>query len=593
EGFCQVYRGATCSKFLANRTIFVQSSLTQGIVEEKLAAAFTVIAHSGDLSQSCAEFAVPSLCFAAFPLCDDQGGKPVPRQLCRDECEVLENDICRMEYAVAKQHPLIGEQVMLPDCEKLPPIGSKGSETCFRIGIPHMAQIVEEQSCYNEDGRDYRGIASRTTSKQDCLPWNRQAAVKSADHSELIGGHNYCRNPGGVEVQPWCFVAGVEGPNSRPRREFSMGYDINWLYIIIPAAAVGLLVIVILVVCCVRRSKCKAKNSSVMIKGPNSMVSTLQGQSTPSRIHVPEISLHAVRFQHDLGEGAFGKVRKIKLIYPGQIYLNPGGVMPIAIKTLKANASVKTQQDFRREVELMSELRHPNIVCLLGVVTRDQPQCMLFENMAQGDLHEFLVAHSPAGDGSVSGIGAGSDDGTASTLEQSDFLYIAIQIAAGMEYLASHHYVHRDLAARNCLISDNLIVKISDFGLSRDIYSSDYYRVQGKSMLPVRWMPPEAILYGKFTIESDVWSFGVVLWEIYSFALQPYYGYNNQDVIDMVRSRQLLSCPSECPSRIYSLMIECWSEVPLRRPTFTEVHNRLRSWEGLASVGAPSSSIGG
>ncbi|XP_046446105.1 inactive tyrosine-protein kinase transmembrane receptor ROR1-like isoform X5 [Daphnia pulex] len=648
EGFCQVYRGATCSKFLANRTIFVQSSLTQGIVEEKLAAAFTVIAHSGDLSQSCAEFAVPSLCFAAFPLCDDQGGKPVPRQLCRDECEVLENDICRMEYAVAKQHPLIGEQVMLPDCEKLPPIGSKGSETCFRIGIPHMAQIVEEQSCYNEDGRDYRGIASRTTSKQDCLPWNRQAAVKSADHSELIGGHNYCRNPGGVEVQPWCFVAGVEGPNSRPRREFcslpkcSMGYDINWLYIIIPAAAVGLLVIVILVVCCVRRSKCKAKNSSVMIKGPyscgapipngagsnmarlagvggqsnqqmemnallppssNSMVSTLQGQSTPSRIHVPEISLHAVRFQHDLGEGAFGKVYKGELMhseagsshrgYANDHLISPGGVMPIAIKTLKANASVKTQQDFRREVELMSELRHPNIVCLLGVVTRDQPQCMLFEYMAQGDLHEFLVAHSPAGDGSVSGIGAGSDDGTASTLEQSDFLYIAIQIAAGMEYLASHHYVHRDLAARNCLISDNLIVKISDFGLSRDIYSSDYYRVQGKSMLPVRWMPPEAILYGKFTIESDVWSFGVVLWEIYSFALQPYYGYNNQDVIDMVRSRQLLSCPSECPSRIYSLMIECWSEVPLRRPTFTEVHNRLRSWEGLASVGAPSSSIGG
>lgn len=105
-------------------------------------------------------------------------------------------------------------------------------------------------------------------------------------------------------------------------------------------------------------------------------------------------------------------------------------------------------------------------------------------------------------------------------------------------------------------------------------YFCFFFRVQSKSLLPVRWMPPESILYGKFTTESDVWSYGVVLWEIYSYGLQPYYGYNNQEVIDMIRSRQLLPCPEDCPSRVYSLMVECWHEVPSRRPHFPELHAR-------------------
>lgn len=148
-----------------------------------------------------------------------------------------------------------------------------------------------------------------------------------------------------------------------------------------------------------------------------------------------------------------------------------------------------------------------------------------------------------------------------------------------MEYLASHHFIHRDLAARNVLVGDGLTIKISDFGLSRDIYSSDYYRVQSKSLLPVRWMPPESILYGKFTTDSDVWSFGVVLWEVFSFGLQPYFGYSNQEVIEMIRSRQILPQPEDCPARIYGLMVECWHEMPSRRPSFRESHARLRAWK--------------
>ena len=346
------------------------------------------------------------------------------------------------------------------------------------------------------------------------------------------------------------------------------------LLIMVPCIAVPIALALLFVIIWMCR-KSKNNPSNINTKNPNYRGGTggqleLSPLNAKMPVRAQEFPISSMRFVQELGEGAFGKVYKGELV----CYPSDNAITKVAIKTLKENAAPKVQGDFRREVDLMTDLKHPNIVCLIGVCVREEPMCMLFEYMTHGDLHEYLIMHSPHSDVSVS-----DDEGTQQVLGHGDMLYIASQIAAGMEYLASHHFVHRDLAARNILVGDHLTVKISDFGLSRDIYSSDYYRVQSKSLLPVRWMPPESILYGKFTVESDVWSFGVVLWEIFSFGLQPYYGYTNQEVIEMIRARQILPRPEDCPPPMYSLMMECWNEVPSHRPAFRDIHTRLRSWK--------------
>ncbi|XP_045603194.1 tyrosine-protein kinase transmembrane receptor Ror isoform X1 [Procambarus clarkii] len=583
QGYCQVYRGATCSGFIGNRSIYIYSPQHLADMEKRLTTAITVISHSNDLSAKCEDYAIKSLCYAALPLCNENTPEPEPRQLCREECEILVNDVCRMEYVIAKQHQLIGRKLPIPECEDLAPITSPDHLTCIRLGV-QSEPLVEDEKCYMRNGETYRGMESHTESGRICEPWSQnQLYMRTAEYPELIGGHNYCRNPGGSETQPWCFVA-TEHSVSKEECAVQVCSDNTWVYILVAAIVGGTVFLSLIIALCMKR---KAKSP----KQPSPKAKTVELNALlpkQQQLRAREFPLANVRFMQELGEGAFGKVYKGEL----QGVSPDGSSVLVAIKTLKENATAKTRQDFHREVDLMTDLRHPNIVCLLGVVMKEEPMCMLFEHMSQGDLHEFLIAHSPRSD-----VSACSDDGMSQVvLEQPDMLIIATQIAAGMEYLASHHYVHRDLASRNCLVGENLTVKISDFGLSRDIYSSDYYRVQSKSLLPVRWMPPESILYGKFTTESDVWSFGVVLWEIFSYGLQPYYGYNNQEVIDMIRSRHLLPCPEDCPPRIYALMVECWHETPNRRPTFREIHGRLRSWQGLDNgglVGALSGSVSG
>ncbi|NWZ58575.1 NTRK1 factor, partial [Haliaeetus albicilla] len=269
----------------------------------------------------------------------------------------------------------------------------------------------------------------------------------------------------------------------------------------------------------------------------------------------------------ELGEGAFGKV------FLAECYnlLPEQEKMLVAVKALK-EVTESARLDFQREAELLTVLQHEHIVKFYGVCTEGEPLIMVFEYMKHGDLNRFLRSHGP--DAKILDQGQGQPCGQ---LTLSHMLQIATQIASGMVYLASLHFVHRDLATRNCLVGHDLVVKIGDFGMSRDIYSTDYYRVGGRTMLPIRWMPPESILYRKFTTESDIWSFGVVLWEIFTYGKQPWYQLSNTEAIECITQGRELERPRTCPSEVYAIMQSCWQREPQQRRPIKEIHSRLQA----------------
>ena len=270
-----------------------------------------------------------------------------------------------------------------------------------------------------------------------------------------------------------------------------------------------------------------------------------------------------------MGQGAFGRVFQAKApgLIPNEEFTN------VAVKVLKEEASDDLLVDFEREACLLSEFDHPNIVKLLGVCALGRPMCLLFEYMARGDLNEFLRSCSPSSYIIRNDDSFNSD----SRLSHMDLINIARQIASGMVYLSDRKFVHRDLATRNCLINDDMVVKIADFGLSQKIYLQDYYKGDDQDAIPVRWMPLESILYNKYTIESDVWAFAICLWEIFSFALQPYYGMTHEEVVKYIKEGNVLQCPENTPYSVYNLMKLCWNRKPADRPTFKFIHETLNN----------------
>ena len=267
-----------------------------------------------------------------------------------------------------------------------------------------------------------------------------------------------------------------------------------------------------------------------------------------------------------LGEGYFGNVYKARA--PGlQRGEHEAGEF-VAVKTLKNNSVQEILVEFVKEVKTCAEFDHDNVVRLLGICTSTQT-CMIFEYMDLGSLLD-LIQKSDTNNPDY-------NPQFPYLLNNDQLLHIVLQIARGLSYLSYQNFVHRDIAARNCLVNSQLVVKISDFGLSRNISADNYYRLKAdkNNFMPIRWMPPEAILYGKFTLKSDVWSFGVLMWEVYTLGEQPYSSLSNHEVIDCLKASKVLDHPRRCPMGVYNIMHSCWTRIPSKRPTMHQIEQRL------------------
>ncbi|XP_039198636.1 ephrin type-A receptor 7 isoform X3 [Crotalus tigris] len=260
-----------------------------------------------------------------------------------------------------------------------------------------------------------------------------------------------------------------------------------------------------------------------------------------------ELDASCIKIERVIGSGEFGEVCSGRLKLPGK------RDVAVAIKTLKVGYTEKQRRDFLCEASIMGQFDHPNVVHLEGVVTRGKPVMIVIEYMENGALDAFLRKH----------------DGQFTVIQLVGMLR---GIAAGMRYLADMGYVHRDLAARNILVNSNLVCKVSDFGLSRVIEDDPeavYTTTGGK--IPVRWTGPEAIQYRKFTSASDVWSYGIVMWEVMSYGERPYWDMSNQDVIKAIEEGYRLPAPMDCPAGLHQLMLDCWQKERAERPKFEQI----------------------
>ncbi|XP_074596701.1 neurospecific receptor kinase isoform X2 [Brevipalpus obovatus] len=610
--FCAPYQGKICENYRSNHFVYFNyTAQEQGTSNERITSAlWKELIEPSNENEPCRKAAETLLCVYAFPDCDYSSFPPKSKPICREDCIAVRDSFCFNQWAMIEMNKKSGiyfksrGHFRLPDCESLPSHSNQISPNCSRAHLTDMKMDEITYDCIKGKGRYYQGQWNRTRTGIPCQRWDVQQPHKHDRppqiFPEIQNSENYCRNAGGEEPMPWCYTINPEvrwqhcdistcnmGHTPMFGLDSSSASIVNdnllvtspfFAALLGSVALISIILLLVIVAICYRIRVHQKRNTCPSDRNLDIDLQKLQPNISyhcvdpklNSKLEALEYPRNNIIYIRDIGQGAFGRVFQAKApnIVKGEEFTM------VAVKMLKDEATDDLLIDFEREACLMAEFDHPNIVQLLGVCAIGKPMCLLFEYMGRGDLNGFLRSSSPS-----TFLLRGSENISTTRfikLTSPDLLNIATQIAHGMVYLSDRKFVHRDLATRNCLVSDSMVVKIADFGLSQRIYSSDYYKGSDQDVIPIRWMPLESIMYSKFSIESDVWAFGILLWEIFSFALQPYYGMTHEEVVQFLKDGNILSPPDDTPPSVCALMTSCWNHQANRRPTFRTIHKTLK-----------------
>jgi len=650
-GKCVPYTGQVCSKYLTGNqrsSVFEYRYSPQRAVEMRLLEEFGKFKKSKQFSDRCLEMSFAVMCFNVFHTCNKSVIAPAPR-LCYEDCHLFDKVHCKYEVEMARKHSSAFE--LLPDCTQLPRenklckpmhdfvFGTNSNRTngtkcyngvgkdyngrvnvsktgkpcnpwvdhspvykfthnyCRNFGgenyapwcfvangekefcnIPKCEQTSTEMpfaSCYHDRGEDYRGQVKVSQSGKPCLQWNLIGSYEAR--------HSYCRNYGGKKEAPWCYV-GVDEmeycdvPKCLLTAQVTKDTPSFNYYVIPVAVALTVLLIIILILLVYlkqRRKSDPAHHSTGQIPNGSSLVvgtgtqrlgkEDIKGPRVPGPLdkQVPEVNDCSVNFVEVIGKGCFIELWKAELIETDHC------VTPLLVKRLSPDATKGLINAFHLEISTVRGLDHPNISDLLCVSRQGVVPFLGFGGDSDRDLKTCLTNSRPGSE----------SENRFQSVDFDVLIDMAVQIANGLAYLHDNNIVHKDVGTRSCLVDSDGTVKVAHFGIGLYLHPEDYYH-DSYITLPARWMSPETLQTNIFTKANDVWSLGVLIWELFSYADTPYGDVSDEDAIALINKGQLPNCPDACPASLYNLMKDCWAMNSKERISLGNVQTRLNSWNG-------------